>query len=354
MTYLEEILARDLYKDLWQKFSNQSQCIECYVQGGGVHWQCVVKRYMRDCVIDCFNEFESAEYYICFRQNLQKVAERRTRLKSEVINSVQNWIAVGDLSQLHDFLPIDGEKRKLIAIGNDLTAISKRLVPYLELDKYLADSYSLWFENIIADRNVCISVDYDNSRENLYAVFRGESRKSSVLFSCKNESFSCLAKVIEKWVVDLVMPSAIKADFSWIKMEDLADYYEHGNLLEGEFVKSWDHIVSFYDNIRFYKGDQFVELMIDFIESMKNEGYNHYVHAEQAHHLLILRRGNRDLSFVPECDGYEANDQQKIFQSLKVSYRVNGILVGDFEEDKITLTNRIRILLNKLSEITIS
>ncbi len=362
MTDLEEILARDLCKDLEQKFSTQSQYIECDVQGGGVHWQCVVRRHIRDCIIDCFNEFGGAEYYICFRQNSKAIAERRTRLKLEIIDSIQNWILVGNLSQLHQqFLFIDSEKRKLIAIGNGLTSISPRLAPYLELDKYLAGSYRLWFENVVANRNVCIGVDYENSRENFYFVFRGESRKSSVLFSAKTQDFSSLAKVIEMWIIDLSMPSQINANFPWIKLGKFTDSYEHGNLLEQEFVESWERVVSFYEGQRMFLEDRLIDLMIEFIESMKSEGFNRYLRAGQAHCFLILSRskehgyyGRGYLSFLPEYVTDEANDQQKIIESLKVSYKVDEILVEEFEENKIALTGRIRNLLEKLSQITIS
>ena len=159
---------------------------------------------------------------------------------------------------------------------------------------------------------------------------------------------------------DVSMPSQINADFPWIKLEKFADLYEHGNLLEQEFVESWERVVSFYEGQRMFLEDRLIDLMIEFIESMKSEGFNRYLRAGQAHFFLILSRskehgyyGRGYLSFLPEYVTDEANDQQKIIESLKVSYEVDGILVEEFEENKIALTGRIRNLLQKLSQITI-
>jgi hypothetical protein len=53
---------------------------------------------------------------------------------------------------------------------------------------------------------------------------------------------------------------------------------------------------------------------------------------------------------LPEYDSYEIHGKKKIIQALKVTYYVDGILSEKFEEDEIALTDRIRGLLQRLSE----
>jgi hypothetical protein len=38
----------------------------------------------------------------------------------------------------------------------------------------------------------------------------------------------------------------MRKDFPWLQIDELADYYEAGKPIEGEFIQSWNSIESFY------------------------------------------------------------------------------------------------------------
>jgi len=47
------------------------------------------------------------------------------------------------------------------------------------------------------------------------------------------------------------MPSTMRTEFPWLSIGDLADYYEKGDPVEGEFIKSWDWMQQFYEDDSF-------------------------------------------------------------------------------------------------------
>lgn len=351
MKYAEEDLARDLYNDLNQHFTNRDPSILCSIEGGGVHWQCMVKHDLHICVIACFDEIERAEYSITFQRNLEKMAEGRTHSKLKTINAVEVWIQRGEISLLYQqFSFVDRVKRDMIKIGKDLIAFSPQLSSLAKLESGLAGDMMLWFES--TDRNVYVGYySNDDQKKELYAAFRWGTRKSSSLFTIKTLDRSCLAQISKRWVCDHALPSELRVEFPRIEMDDLADFYEQGNAIEGELLRSWDDIMRFYEAQRIFYGDDLTNLMLKFIRAMREEGYDRKIRATQGHYQLFLRSQNNDdyVCFYPEYENYDAEGTSKTIQTLRVSYRINDKgVISEFEEDEIGLTNRIRNILNKL------
>jgi hypothetical protein len=68
----------------------------------------------------------------------------------------------------------------------------------------------------------------------------------SKMFELRNHDHAKLAPVIGSWLHEQDMPSTMNQKFPWLETGKLAQYYEQGRELEGEFVVSWDGIEGFY------------------------------------------------------------------------------------------------------------
>jgi len=76
--------------------------------------------------------------------------------------------------------------------------------------------------------------------------------------------------VLKRWLCDVAMPSTMRTEFPWLSIGDIADYYEKGNPVEGEFIKSWDWMQQFYEDDRF----PMKALVLKFIAQLRNAGYD--------------------------------------------------------------------------------
>jgi hypothetical protein len=85
------------------------------------------------------------------------------------------------------------------------------------------------------------------------------------------------------------MPSDMRARFPWLTIGELADYYEAGNPVEGEFIKSWDGMEEFYDDARF----PFADDVKAFLRALRSKGYDKTLRAGQSLWSLILSRSRR-------------------------------------------------------------
>ena len=85
------------------------------------------------------------------------------------------------------------------------------------------------------------------------------------------------------------MPSALRTEFPWVQIGELADYYERGKPIESEFLKSWDLIERFYDSLEF----PFVPKVRGLIAQMRGRGYDKSLRAGQSLWSLILSRSRR-------------------------------------------------------------
>lgn len=142
-------------------------------------------------------------------------------------------------------------------------------------------------------------------------------------------------------------------------MNKSANFSQPNNPVEDDFASSWNSIIKFYDGnpMRAFLGDALAALMVKLVNSMREEGYNRCCRAGQATHQLILSRsrehgylGQCYICFSPEYDSYEINGKIKTVQALQVTYQVDGNICEEFVENEIALTNRIRNLLQRLSQ----
>ena len=146
--------------------------------------------------------------------------------------------------------------------------------------------------------------------------------------------------LIKRWVADTAMPSVLKNEFPEIEFGKLAEYYERGNGIEGEFIISWDDIERFYKELKPEKEDEILKL----IRQMRTKGFDRTLRAGQSLYTLILSRSRRH--------GLKENQNSVSFtfnyikSAMEVSMRKGEKLVFD----KIEFTDAIDKLLRSLEQ----
>jgi ADP-heptose:LPS heptosyltransferase len=85
------------------------------------------------------------------------------------------------------------------------------------------------------------------------------------------------------------MPSALKKEFPELDFGKLAQYYEKGNGIEGEFILSWDDIENFYQELEHENKREILKL----IKQMREYGFDKTLRAGQSLYTMILSRSRR-------------------------------------------------------------
>jgi len=99
--------------------------------------------------------------------------------------------------------------------------------------------YDLLFKN--EERTCKISLyGYERSHK---CVFQWDSCSIFEIFSTDTKR---LGEIIINWVFKKSMPSKMKKRFTEINFGILAEYYEKGEGIKGEFIESWNTIEKFY------------------------------------------------------------------------------------------------------------
>jgi hypothetical protein len=321
MKYAEEDHAKDLHRDLTRRLADGDPATTVTIDGAGVHWHCTVRRGPNFCSIACF-DVRGAEYLTSFERASEKVATGRTSSQLETINAVDDWLQGQQLSRLYDrFRFVDQTKRALAGIRDDMIARVPELAKAApgELQHDMCDIYYLWFRGL--DRSCQISF-YGNKELPVAAFYYDDCE----LFRFQAGDRSRLAAVLKRWLCDRAMPSALRTEFPGIEIGELADYYEQGNPIEGEFVKSWDSIERFYDDMHF----PFVPKVRNLIAEMRQKGYDKSLRAGQSLWSLIVSRSRRhglrhDQPMIAFCFG---NDGMEVHASLDEQVTVKCQQIG--------------------------
>ncbi len=281
MKYVQETYARDIYTALTEEVMPFLQGIALSIEGQGVHWRCTAKRNDRFCSIDCFS---GPQYLIHFDHQSQTVATGRTSAKQQLISAVSNWLQGHILNDLYiQFEFVDKTKRALEAIEADLTRVCSELWQCApKLYHGWDDSYELRFR---AKDRACRLFYYSESVVPTTTFAWDEC----LLFQVETEDFERLAQILKRWLYDYFMPSDLQKEFAWIDIGELAQYYEEGRGIEGEFVMSWYSLERFYSGINLSCKPQILQL----IAQARQRGYDRTLRAGQSLDSMIVSRSRR-------------------------------------------------------------
>lgn len=276
-----EDIARQLHRELLRRFSELSPTMD----GAGVHWHCTVGRDDRECRINCFTLRSDREFLTSFQQASEAVAYARIPSSDDTLAAVADWLNGAGLPDMYDrYRFIDARKRRLVQIHDEVIAVEPELdgLSETKLRQHAGDVYTLFFRG---DGRSC-DVSFHGKNEWPDAKFSWDACQ---LFQYQPQDNSQFATVLKCWICETRMPSEMRSRFPWLTIGDLADYYEAGKPVEGEFIKSWDWIDEFYDDARFPLADE----VRAFLRAMRSRGCHKTLRAGQSLWSLVLSRSRR-------------------------------------------------------------
>lgn len=170
----------------------------------------------------------------------------------------------------------------------------------------------------------------------IHAAFLWDDRP---LFENQFDDREALAAVINRWVCEIAMPSRMREEFSWLEIDELADYYESGEPVVGEFMRSWDAVEEYYSE----ETSDYYRPVRQLIRVLREAGYDRKLRAGQSMASFGLSRavghGLRDGQLRVWFDiGATEMDVDANFGS------------GNLQRHPVELTEEVRSLLDALAE----
>ncbi|MFO7562782.1 MAG: hypothetical protein R6X02_09090 [Enhygromyxa sp.] len=254
------------------------------VDGKGVHWHCTASRGNRSAYVSCFASM-GVEYAASYDEESSRVAHGRTSSPDRAIAVVADWLGGATLERLYeryDF--VDRRKRQLSAI---LAHVVEKTPAVAELPQAgLVSEFSEFFTLQFGDEVRGCRLSYYGDNELPDAVF---SWDRCALFSYQPDDLDILARLVSRWICDAAMPSAIREEYPWLEIGDVADAYEQGRGVEGEFIDSWDHMQDFFADLPL----GLIPRIAPFLAAMRSHGFDRTLRAGQSMATLILSRARR-------------------------------------------------------------
>ena len=140
----------------------------------------------------------------------------------------------------------------------------------------------LWFRNDGRSAHIHFATRHESPQANF-------GWDDSELFRFNAADPAALGAVLAAWLADNAPPSKLRKDFPWLQIGPLADYYEKGNPVEGEFIESWNQMEEVYGGSRFPPRT----LVLPFIADLRRAGYDRQLRAGQSIWSLIVSRSRR-------------------------------------------------------------
>ncbi len=288
MQYPQEDYACELSDRLVQRFPRSAD-VTVEINGKGTNSKCRAKRQQRLAVVHCFHyrlrEYRGPEFLIVFKDVEQKVAAGRTRSIDEAERAVQCWLDGQSLSSLYDhFAFVDKPERELTHI---LTSVTKAF-PELqklstELQKGLAspEFRSLWFRTHARSCHIYLRNDVPQ------ASCKWDDCE---MFRHDVDDLSQFGAVLKRWLCEDVQPSEMRKEFPWLSIGEIAEYYERGNPIEGEFLHSWNWVErSYVDDFHFPSRTK----VLHFLRQLRQAGYDSRLRAGQSMWAFVVSRSRR-------------------------------------------------------------
>jgi hypothetical protein len=307
MKYLQEEIARELYRDLKTRFhgdqnpflklaglfkkNNARSSIKVKIEGRGIHWKCLVESGNTQCQIHCFHynnvqaKINGPEYYTYFKTADVVVATGRIRDKEKTIDAVAHWCNNETPELLYEhFEFVDREKRVLKNIKDDIISFYPELLNAEKIEVIADHFYSYHLHIALTERSCSVYVN-GYTGESVYK-FKWDG---NFIFETLIPDTARMGLLIKQWVVDAEKPSVLSSIFTDIDFGELAEYFEKGNPFEGEFLKSWNGVEEFYKEVNLPIKPQIMQL----IKTMREKGFDKTLRAGTSLYDLILSRSRR-------------------------------------------------------------
>ncbi len=287
MKYPQQNIAEELFEKISNYFNENELKIKISIDGVGVHWNCSISKENRKTVIHCFefqnHEIIKPEYLIEFREDVKIIAWGRTFQSQLVLQSCEDWIQSFSLDSMYDRHSfVDYNKRAINDIEKELIAIQ----PELKKAEIILESpwgSDLYDYSINYKDRSCTLIDYSDQ---IKFSFHWDN---SNLFEIENKNLHLLSNLINDWIILRLNPSELEEKYDWIKTGRLANYYERGDGVTGEFIESWDKIEKFYKGIN----EPFSPKVLNLISKMREHGFDKTLRAGQSLSNMLISRSRK-------------------------------------------------------------
>lgn len=279
-----EILARQVYTALTTRFAEHHPTVSIVLHARNRRWSCTIHSTTRACRIDCHAQL-SAPYRLGCMDGDTTVADGWAANYTELYPAITCWLAGGTLPDLYDQAAfLNREIRALSALEAQLRVHEPALTPLLmhEYHRFSGGTYTLCVR--MPTRSCRITFMADADRPTAHFLW-----DDCPLFAIPVTESADLAVLLRRWLIESAAPSALEQEFPWLVPGTLAQYYEAGRGIEGEFVMSWERMAMFYTDFAWPiapVGHRFVALL-------RSAGYDRCFRAGQSLVTLILSRSRR-------------------------------------------------------------
>jgi hypothetical protein len=226
-----------------------------------------------------------------FKKEEKEIAAGRTSSCTEIVEAIWHWLDGESLSSMYErFEFVDKQKREFVSIRDSALQQCPGLNATApgELKYRGSGLYSLWFRT--PSRSAHIFYYFDKKFPD--ARFHWDQ---SELFCFKAEDNSQLAAVLKSWLCENAMPSAMRKEFPWLNIGDLADYYENGNPVEGEFIKSWNWLAQWVKEMpsNHASWEPWTAFILPLLRTCQDAGLNRYFRVGQSMSHIIFSTAER-------------------------------------------------------------
>jgi hypothetical protein len=317
----EQKYAQDLFEGLKDRFAALADQAQIAITGGGVQWRCSAQRGTRSCWVGCF-EVGGPEFLTFFEEDGKKTATGRTSSCRETADAIWLWLDATPLPVMYQrFCFVDSEKRKLMAIRESVLKSFPKLETAARNELVVTGSgvSHLWFRN----EPRATHIHFASRRESPEAVSCWDQCE---MFRFDAEDPAALGAVLSGWLADNASPSSLRREFPWLQVTPLADYYENGKPVEGEFIESWNQMEQVYEGSRFPPRN----LVLPFIAQLRGAGYDRKLRAGQSIWSLIVSRSRRPRlrPEQPLVSFQFRENSMEVFSSNEAEERIFEIPIG--------------------------
>jgi hypothetical protein len=330
----QEKFAREIHNELTRRFAPANPEILLSLYLAGTNSRVFVSLLNRSSTVHCFAlRDDHPEFLTLFQSSGQEIATARTSSMDGTVRAVSQWLDGEDLTSLYKAFPfVDHWKRRLLNIQDVVVQYAPCLENASELKYRGSGLYHLWFR----DRTRSARIYYYGKNDLPDVTCHWDDCE---LFKFHATDLQFLANVLMRWLCDETQPSEMRKEFPALSIGKLADYYEAGKPIEGEFIESWDHIERFYDERNFPPGPQVLEL----IKHLRSQGYDRTLRAGQSMFTFILSRSRRHgLRADQSSINFEFQSKHEMQVSLKI---------GDNEETFVSAIAPSHLLTTSLDHL---
>jgi hypothetical protein len=282
MSASQDQLAAAFRSELVRHFSSTTTTVS--VRGSGASCQYIVTRGDSQCRIS-WHTLADSQYSVTFERGASRIAMALTPSRDATVAAVEDWLDGQERSVLYDQYPfVDQWKRGLTRLHNDVTACVPEIASDVECR--IEEGYGSWNDLRYQAGDRSCEVSYCVGNEFPNATFFRDGRE---LFEHRVTDNHRFAAILSRWLCSHAPPSALRREFPALINGRLADYYEQGRPIEGEFIQSWDQVEAFYDDPENRAGPQVKPL----ISAMRARGYDRTLRAGTSLWSLMLSRSRR-------------------------------------------------------------